>query len=102
MTYRDEMSTPKVVAAIASPEGRAEPDSQTAGPVVTADRVVFRLPDPHREFDGVRLEVDWMLGDGDREFIRSDGDWTLRIARTDRPTGWPILAIRCAFAIRSA
>ena len=53
------------------------------GPVVTADHVEFRFPDPDRQLDGVRLEVDWVLGDVDPEFDWSAGAWWLRIPRPD-------------------
>jgi enterochelin esterase family protein len=55
------------------------------GPVVTADSVVFRVPDPVHEFDGVRLEVDWVLGDVDPEFTWDDGIWSLHLPR---PAAW--------------
>jgi enterochelin esterase-like enzyme len=75
------MPTPE---AIAAPSGRHAGDNPEAGgPVVTADAVEFRLPDPDHELDGVRLEVDWILGDIDPEFGWDDGRWTLRIPRPD-------------------
>ena len=51
--------------------------AQDAGPLATADRVLFRLPDLDHELDGVRLEVDWITGDLDCEFSWADGRWTL-------------------------
>ena len=43
----------------------------------------FRVPDAEHELDGVRLEVDWILGDIDPEFRWADGGWSLRIPRPD-------------------
>ena len=57
--------------------------SASSGPVVTADHVEFTFPDAHRLLSGVRLEVDWMLGDVDPELRWSDGSWALRIPRPD-------------------
>ena len=59
-----------------------DPSARHSGPVVSADGVVFHLPDPDRELDGVRLEVDWILGT-DPEFQRTGGGWVLRLARPD-------------------
>ncbi len=53
------------------------------GPVVTADHVEFVFPDEHRQLTGVRLEVDWVLDDVDREFSWSAGVWSLDIPRPD-------------------
>ena len=58
------------------------------GPVVTADAVVFRLPDPEHELDGVRLEVDWILGDIDPEFRWADGLLVAADRRGRTPGGW--------------
>ena len=95
MTYGDQVPTPEAAPA-AAPTGRhraADPDSpmdgllqdayDPGGPIVTADDVVFRLPDPEHQLDGVRLEVDWILGDIDPEFTWDDGLWSLWIARPD-------------------
>ncbi len=60
-----------------------EPD--LVGPVVDADGVRFRVADAARQLAGVRLEVDWMLGDIDPEFAWSDGVWTLQLPR---PAAW--------------
>ncbi|MGS0687296.1 alpha/beta hydrolase [Nakamurella sp. GG22] len=51
------------------------------GPVVTPDHVQLWYPDPHRELSGVRLEVDWVLGDIDPEYVPVDGGWTLTLPR---------------------
>ena len=64
-------------------DGSAQDPFDADGPIVTADHVVFRLPDPERQLDGVRLEVDWILGDIDPEFTWADGLWSLWIARPD-------------------
>src|SRR6476619_4364236 len=94
MTYGDQVPTPEAAPA-AAPAGRhraAGPDSPAVGqqgvfdpggPIVTAGPVVFRLPDPEHQLDGVRLEVDWILGDIDPEFSWDDGTWSLRIPRPD-------------------
>ncbi len=101
MTYGNRMPKPEAVAAASTgrhaaietvPEfpipdaaGRAGPAEPAgpAGPVVTDDSVRFRFPDTAHELDGVRLEVDWILGDIDPEFSWSDGGWSLRIPRPD-------------------
>ncbi len=92
MTYGDDVPIPEA-APVAPPTGRHRADDPDAsavrlpvavgGPIVTADGVVFRLPDPDRELAGVRLEVDWILGDIDPEFSWADGLWSLRIPRPD-------------------
>src|SRR6478735_5917228 len=95
MTYGNQVPTPEAASA-AAPTGRhraAGPDSpmdgllqdadDPGGPIVTADDVVFRLPDPGHQLDGVRLEVDWILGDINPEFTWDDGLWSLPIARPD-------------------
>jgi enterochelin esterase family protein len=71
--------------------GEHEPggDPTRTGPLIGADGVVFRVADAEHALDGVRLEVDWMLGylgDGwDPEFAWSDGAWTLDLPR---PAAW--------------
>ncbi len=79
MTYGNRMS-----ARHRRPDddGPADPES---GPVVGSDGVRFRVPDADHALDGVRLEVDWMLGDTDPEFGRSDGGWALELPR---PAAW--------------
>lgn len=81
MTYGDRMPTPEAVAV---PSGR-QPDERPDqwGPMVTANAVEFRIPDHDRELDGVRLEVDWSLGDIDPEFAWADGQWSLLLPRPD-------------------
>ena len=93
MTYGNRMPIPEAVAAAASTGRHAAVETVaefpvqdaagSAGPVVTDDSVLFRFPDAEHELDGVRLEVDWILGDIDPEFSWSDGDWSLRIPRPD-------------------
>ena len=108
MTYGNRMPIPEAVtaaastgrhAAIEAAEDPAVTDAATAtdpaglagyagstgftGPVVMSDAVDFRFPDAEHELDGVRLEVDWILGDIDPEFGWADGGWTLRIPRPD-------------------
>jgi enterochelin esterase-like enzyme len=81
MTYGDRMPTPEAVAA---PSGRHADDTPDSwGPIVSADAVLFRFPDPLRELDGVRLEVDWILGEVDPEFSWADGRWSLPLPRPD-------------------
>jgi len=64
----------------------AESDDPAAtGPLVCTDRVRFRVADPDHALDGVRLEVDWMIGDADRAFTRSGDGWTLELPR---PAAW--------------
>src|SRR6476646_4220552 len=76
MTYGDRMPTPE--APPAPPDGGDRKTSEGAsGPVVTADSVEFRVSDRDHEFDGVRLEVDWGLGNTDPEFSWSSGRWSL-------------------------
>lgn len=83
MTYGDRMPTPEAPAV---PSGRHHHDSAAdRGPVVTADAVEFRFPDEAHELDGVRLEVDWILGDVDPEFGWANGSWTLLLPR---PRAW--------------
>lgn len=65
---------------------RLDPDDlDTVGPLVGADGVRFRVADAEHALDGIRLEVDWMLGDVDPEFAWSDGEWTLDLPR---PAAW--------------
>jgi len=69
-----------------TPAGRrATPvDAPAAGgPEITDDEVVFRLPDAGHDYDGVRLEVYWVLGGVDPEFAWSAGTWSLRLPRPD-------------------
>jgi enterochelin esterase family protein len=63
-------------------DGPTDPES---GPMIGSDGVIFRVPDPERALDGVRLQVDWMLGDVDPEFGWSAGRWTLELPR---PAAW--------------
>jgi enterochelin esterase family protein len=84
MTYGDRMPTPE--APPAPPDGGDRKTSEGAsGPVVTADSVEFRVSDRDHEFDGVRLEVDWGLGNTDPEFSWSSGRWSLLLPR---PAAW--------------
>ncbi len=101
MTYGNRMPIPEAVTAatstgrhaaietaddpaVSQPAALGVADgSGGAGPVVTDDAVVFRFPDADHELDGVRLEVDWILGDIDPEFTWADGEWLLRIPRPD-------------------
>jgi enterochelin esterase family protein len=53
--------------------------------VVTNESLELRVQDPHHDWDGVRLEVDWMLGDIDPEFGWSEGTWSLLMKR---PPAW--------------
>jgi enterochelin esterase-like enzyme len=64
---------------------RSTEDPVGAGPLVTADSLELRVADPAQEWDGVRFEVDWMLGDIDPEFRWSNGTWSLSIPR---PAAW--------------
>lgn len=92
MTYGDRMPTSRATSAATGP-GRhraklLEPatedrDAAPAGPVISADGVLFRLADPDHELDGVRLEVDWILGDVDPEFEWTDGEWSRWVPRPD-------------------
>ena len=98
MTYRDRMPRPDAAEPVATgPDGatvlraptsagrRATPVGAPAagGPEITDDEVVFRLPDAGHDYDGVRLEVDWVLGGVDPEFAWSAGTWSLRLPRPD-------------------
>ena len=81
----DDLAAPSRASRRARPAcpGGAGHPRDLAGPVVTADSVEFRFPDADHELDGVRLEVDWILGDIDPEFAWADGDWVL----PDPPAG---------------
>ena len=61
MTYGNRMS-----ARHRRPDepGEHEPggDPTRTGPLIGTDGVVFRVADAEHALDGVRLEVDWMLG----------------------------------------
>ncbi len=108
MTYGNRMPIPEAVTAAASTGRHAAvedgedpavnnaaislpaatdarvPDQPTfAGPIITGDAVEFRFPDADHELDGVRLEVDWILGDIDPDFAWADGAWGLRFPRPD-------------------
>jgi enterochelin esterase-like enzyme len=93
MTYGDRMPTPEVAAqadAAAAPapgrhrkQTKVAADTGPAGPRVTADALHLHVADPQHEWDGVRLEVDWMLGDIDPEFRWAGGAWTLAMPRPD-------------------
>jgi len=83
MTYGDRMPTPE---ARAVPSGRHHHDTADHwGPIVTEDAVEFRIPDEAHELDGVRLEVDWILGAVDPEFAWENGCWTMLLPR---PQAW--------------
>ena len=75
VTYR--MAMPRTV-----PAAPAEPAADAPGPVVSADHVRFAVPDEHRRFSGLRLEIDRILT-GSREFTWADGVWSLQIPRPD-------------------
>ena len=64
-----------------APLGRVGP----SGPEITDDEVVLHLPDADHDYDGVRLEVDWILGEVDPEFAWVAGTWSLRLPR---PAAW--------------
>lgn len=98
MTYRDRMPKPDAAEPVATrPDGAAVrpppvpvvPPSaqldrvQPSGPEITDDEVVFHLPDADHDYDGVRLEVDWILSDVDPEFVWAAGSWSLRLPRPD-------------------
>ncbi len=70
---------PQIVPATSAARTQRPP----RGPVVTADHVAFTYPDERRDLTGVRLEVDWVLGDLDPEFSWSDGVWSLQVPRPD-------------------
>lgn len=61
------------------------PTDPASGPLVDADGVQFRVADAEHALDGVRLEVDWLLGDVDPEFGWAAGRWTLHLPR---PAAW--------------
>ena len=71
MTYGDRMPTPEAAGAVRPRAAtiRTTAAADCGGPVVTADRggVPAARSEAH-ELDGVRLEVDWILGDVDPEF----------------------------------
>ncbi len=82
--------------AVQAPRGPAAQDTLSdhtaplssppdCGPLVTAESVLFRVDDADKELDGVRLEVDWILGDVDPEFSWEDGTWSLLLPR---PPAW--------------
>lgn len=79
MTYGNRMS-----ARHRRPDedGPTDPES---GPVIGSDRVQFRVADAEHALDGVRLQVDWLLGETDPEFGWSDSRWTLELPR---PAAW--------------
>ncbi|MET0865399.1 MAG: esterase [Nakamurella sp.] len=86
------MPTPEVATAAAASGKHRKPISPTelandqqVGPLVTMDTAQLRVLDPQRELDGVRLEVDWMLGGIDPEFRWADGLWSLDMPR---PEAW--------------
>src|SRR5438876_9674539 len=54
----------------------------SSGPVVEADRVTFRLPDPNRRLESVRLYQQVGVPAERLAFTRVRGAWTLRL---DRP-----------------
>ncbi len=89
MTYGNRMPTSDAATAgVATGRHRTNDrlpssDGSGCGPLVTADAVQFRVRDAEHELDGVRLEVDWILGDVDPEFAWSDGYWSLLLPRPD-------------------
>ena len=54
------------------------------GPRVDEAGVRFRVADPDEQYDGVRLEVDWIL-EVDPEFAPVPGGWALHLPR---PAAW--------------
>ena len=81
MTYGDRMS-----ARHRLPDDLDTADHQAgSGPLIGSDAVLLRVADTDRVLEGVRLEVDWMLGDVDPEFVRTDDVWTLDLPR---PAAW--------------
>jgi len=98
MTYRDRMPRPDAAEPVATgpdgaavlraPSPAARPvapagSAEASGPEITEDEVVFRLTDAGHDYDGVRLEVDWVLGGVDPEFVWATGTWSLRLPRPD-------------------
>ncbi|ACV79594.1 Enterochelin esterase-like protein [Nakamurella multipartita DSM 44233] len=86
MTYGDRMSARHRRPDDSDPSDPGADPTRT-GPVVGPDGVVLRVGDPEHLLDGVRLEVDWMLGEQNREFSWADGRWTLELSR---PAAWRI------------
>jgi enterochelin esterase-like enzyme len=82
MTYGDRMS-----ARHRRPDDPGSDESGRAGdgPLVSDDGVRFRVADGAHALTGVRLEVDWLLGDVDPEFAWTDGTWSLDLPR---PAAW--------------
>jgi enterochelin esterase family protein len=60
-------------------------DAAPVGPIIGDESLELQVPDPEHEWDGVRFEVDWMLGDINPEFRWSDGTWSLPM---QRPAAW--------------
>ena len=92
MTYGDQMPTFKAAGHLepmAAPASgrhrRTTADPGETGPVVSSESLELRVPDPGHEWEGVRFEVDWMLGDIDPEFSWSNGTWSLSMRR---PAAW--------------
>ncbi len=83
-TRPDDVAERRTAARTGRPQGATHPAEPT-GPEVTADGVVFHLPDADHDYDGVRLEVDWILGDVDPEFTWAAGSWSLHLPR---PAAW--------------
>jgi len=83
-TRPDAVAEHRPAARTGRPPATGLPPEQS-GPDVTADGVVFHLPDANHDYDGVRLEVDWLLGDVDPEFVWAAGDWSLHLPR---PAAW--------------
>ncbi|AZI57769.1 esterase [Nakamurella antarctica] len=50
-------------------------------PIVTQTDVTFLMPDPHSEYDGVRLELDFSVAPADLDFSAVDGGWQLVLPR---------------------
>ncbi len=95
MTYGNRMPSPDGAGGSArgtdieaDPPSELEsaPESEAGSdrwePLIGVDSVQFRVADPGAEFDGVRLEVDWVL-DTDPEFAAVDGGWSLTLPRPD-------------------
>ncbi len=82
MTYGNRMSARHRRAEDPADGGSTAP---SVGPLVGPAGVRLRVADPEHGLDGVRLEVDWMLGDVDPEFAWSDGVWMLDLPR---PAAW--------------
>ncbi|MEP6561280.1 MAG: alpha/beta hydrolase-fold protein [Nakamurella sp.] len=62
-----------------------EDDTAPISPVISNETLELRVADPEHDWDAVRFEVDWMLGEIDPEFSWSNGSWSLPMRR---PQAW--------------